>query len=181
MAYADSTDAAHGNVSSYSGDLSAFRANGGKIITYHGGEDPIIPGEQSMRYYGHVARTMNVSAKGMDAFYRLFRISGMGHCAGGDGAWAFGQLYLSANASDNVLLDLVDWVERGNSPDRLVGTKWVNDESVEGIEFQRAHCRYPYRTTYKSGNPNSTTSWDCEFIENWNVCGGPSDELPNLC
>lgn len=181
ISYADTTDIAHGNVSSYSGDLSAFRANGGKIITYHGGADPIIAGEQSMRYYNHVSQTMNASNTELDEFYRLFRISGMGHCFGGDGAWAFGQSFLAANASDNVLLDLVDWVEQGNAPDRLVGTKWVNDESAEGVEFQRAHCRYPYRTTYTSGDPNITTSWDCDFIENWNTCGGPSDELPKLC
>lgn len=181
IAYADSLDTYHGNISTYAGDLSAFKNRGGKVITYHGQTDPIITGEQSMRYYNHVASTMNLSNTNMDDFYRYFRISGMGHCSGGPGAWAFGQTTAARNASTNILWELVDWVEKGVAPDRLVGTKWVNDTSAEGVEFQRAHCRYPYRTTYIGGNPNVTQSWDCKYIEDWNVCGGPSDRLPKLC
>ncbi|GAB7356750.1 hypothetical protein MBLNU459_g7652t1 [Dothideomycetes sp. NU459] len=181
IAYADSLDAYHGHISSYQGDLSAFRDRGGKVITYHGMTDPIISGEQSMRYYGHIASTMNLSSTKMDDFYRYFRISGMGHCSGGPGAWAFGQTTAARNASENILWDLVNWVENGTAPDRLVGTKWYNDTSANGIEFQRAHCRYPYRTTYVGGNPNVTSSWTCKYIEDWNACGGPSDRLPKLC
>lgn len=180
-AYADSLDAEHGYISTYQGDLSAFRKRGGKVITYHGLADPIITGEQSMRYYRHVANTMQLSHTELDDFYRLFRISGMGHCSGGNGAWAFGQVPAAANASENVLWDVVRWVENGTAPDRLVGTKWFDDVSANGIELQRAHCRYPYRTTYVGGNPNITTSWDCKLIEDWDRCGGPSDLLPKLC
>lgn len=182
IAYADSLDARNGYVSSYSGDLSAFQKNGGKLISYHGGADPIIPGEQAMRYYGHVATTMNATHTQLDDFFRTFRISGMGHCSGGVGAWEFGQQLVARNASNSVLSDLVKWVENGTAPDTLVGTKFVNDTSTLGVQLQRAHCRYPYRTTYKgSGNPNVTSSWGCELIADWNECGGPSDKLPKLC
>lgn len=181
VAYADSLDAEHGYISSFSGDLSKFRDRGGKLIQYHGMSDPIITGEQSMRYYTHVANTMKASNKDLDKFYRFFRISGMGHCSGGNGAWAFGQIEAAQNASTNVLWEVVNWVEKGIAPDTLVGTKWVNDNPADGIEFQRAHCRYPYRTTFKGGNPNKTESWGCDFIENWDVCGGPSSRLPILC
>ncbi|KAL1305750.1 hypothetical protein AAFC00_007331 [Neodothiora populina] len=181
IAYADSLDAQHGYVSSFYGDLSAFRAAGGKLISYHGGADPVIPGEQAMRYYNHVASTMNASHTDLDGFFRLFRISGMGHCESGNGAWAFGQTIDARNASTAILLDLVDWVEKGEAPEVMVGTKFVNDTSADGIEFERPHCRYPYRTTFKEGNPNITSSWGCEYIEDWNVCGGSSDRLPKLC
>lgn len=124
---------------------------------------------------------MNASNDDLDEFYRFFRISGMGHCTGGDGAWAFGQDSTARNSTTNVLMEMVNWVENGKAPQRLVGTKWFDDESERGIELQRAHCRYPYRTAYKEGNPNITSSWDCKLIQDWDLCGGPSGRLPKLC
>lgn len=182
---ADNLDAYHGNISSWDGDLSGLQASGSKMLIYHGGVDPVIPLENAQRYYLHVASTMGLSPTELDPFYRLFRISGMAHClpgeAGGPGAWAFGQDEQSAQAGDNVIWDVVDWVENGNAPDVITGTKWFNDDPSEGVEFERSHCRFPYRTTYKYGglNPNVTTSWDCELIENWQDCGVGA--LPRLC
>jgi feruloyl esterase len=181
VAYADSLDAQHGYISSFSGDLSAFKNRGGKLISYHGGADSIITGEQSMRYYNHVADTMSLSNTQLDDFYRLFRISGMGHCSGGSGAWAIGQTLAGSSGKGNVLLDLVNWVENGKAPEKIIGTKFVNDTASQGVAFERPHCRYPYRTTYQGENPNITSSWGCNYISDWNVCGGPSSRLPKLC
>ncbi|KAF1955040.1 tannase and feruloyl esterase [Byssothecium circinans] len=167
IAYADSLDAAHGYVSSFAGDLSEFRRSGGKMISYHGFSDPIIPAENSLRYYKVVADTMQIGHTDIDTFFRMFPISGMDHCQGGPGAWAFGQISGVANSTDNIIWDIVRWVEQGIAPDRLTGAKFVNDSAANPIEFRRAHCRYPYRTTYIGGNPNTTTSWDCELIEGW--------------
>lgn len=131
-----------------------------------------------MYYYDNVAKTMGLSNEGMDTFYRFFRISGMLHCSQGLGAWAFGQ---SGDVADlpgnNVIDDIVNWVEHGIAPDRLVGTKPVNDSDItQGISFQRAHCRYPLRTTYVGGDPNLITSWTCELIHGWqNVSWGISN------
>ena len=177
---ADDLDAYHGNASSFSGDLSAFHAAGGKLMMHHGMQDHVITGEQSMRYYLHVAKSMGLSDADLDKFFRLFRISGAGHCESGVGAWMFGQNAASKHASDNIIWDLVKWVETGNAPEALVGTKFVDDDSSKGMEFQRRHCRFPYRTTYNGhGNPNSTRSWSCEYIDNWQECGAGS--FPRLC
>ncbi|KAI9740282.1 MAG: Tannase and feruloyl esterase [Cirrosporium novae-zelandiae] len=161
--YSDSLDELHGNISSWSGDLSSFRDRGGKLITYHGMSDPTISGENSMRYYNHVSQTMNSSSTSLDSFYRFFRISGMYHCTGGNGAWAFGQKRIARNATMNVLKSLVAWVENGTAPDVMVGTKWVDDDETKGVEIERPHCRYPYRTTYVGGNPNVTAGWTCKL------------------
>ena len=77
---------------------------------------------------------MNLRSSEMDDFYRFFRISGMGHCSGGVGAWQIGQTALgSANttldAQHNVLLRMVDWVENGNGPETVTGVKFVNVSS----------------------------------------------------
>jgi feruloyl esterase len=57
---------------------------------------------------------------------------------------------------------LVDWVENKKAPETLIGTKWVNDTQSLGVDFQRAHCKYPKRNQYKGeGNPDVVQSWEC--------------------
>ncbi len=53
----------------------------------------------------------------------------LGHCGGGDGAFAFGQQGVEVTTLDpqnNILLSIVDWVENGNAPETITGTKYVN-------------------------------------------------------
>lgn len=178
---ADETDILHGNVSAWNGDLSAFREKGGKLMMYHGMADPNIAGENSQRYYLHVASTMNASNDELDNFFRFYRISGNGHCsAGGAGAWEFGQLPAARNGRHNAIYDLMAWTENGTAPEFITGTKFINDDPEQGVAFERNHCRFPYRTTYDGqGNPNDTASWGCEFIDNWQECGPGA--LPRLC
>jgi feruloyl esterase len=62
-------------------NLTAFRKRGGKLIQYHGWNDPAIPPRSSIRYYEEVARTMGDT----DGFYRLYMVPGMLHCGDGVG------------------------------------------------------------------------------------------------
>jgi hypothetical protein len=68
-------------IDSESPDLSAFRRRGGKLIQWHGWNDPAIPARSSIRYYEAVGRQMGRT----DDFYRLYLVPGMLHCAGGPG------------------------------------------------------------------------------------------------
>lgn len=153
------------NIETWKGDLSATRDRGSKIIHWHGGADFIISMDNSPRYYNHVKDTMGLSSSQLDSFYRYFTVSGTGHCSGGPGAHAIGQQTGEVNSNDpseNVLMAVVDWVENGNAPETLIGTKFVNDDKAQGIEFQRAHCKFPKRNQYKgSGDPNVIESWEC--------------------
>jgi feruloyl esterase len=91
--------------------------------------DAIITSENSPVYYNLVSRTMGLNSSALDNFYRFFRISGMGHCQGGDGAHFIGNQLASVSTMDpqnNVLLRIVDWVENGNAPETVTGTKFVN-------------------------------------------------------
>jgi feruloyl esterase len=119
------------NIETWNGDLSPYQKKGGKILHYHGLADPIITSDNSPRYYNHVSNTMQLPSSDLDAFYRFFRVSGMGHCSGGDGAWGIGQNAALLNgteqtAQNNVLLRIVDWVENGNAPESLTGYKYIN-------------------------------------------------------
>ena len=65
-------------------DLSAFKARGGKLISYHGWADALIPGSYAVEYYESVIAEQG----GLDAtadFYRLFMAPGVAHCRGGPG------------------------------------------------------------------------------------------------
>jgi feruloyl esterase len=153
------------NIQTWKGDLSAVQKRGSKIIHWHGTADFIISSDNSPRYYELVSSTMGLSPEKLDDFYRYFSVSGTGHCGGGDGAHAIGQSGAELSGlepKNNVLMALVDWVEKGNAPKSLIGTKYVNDTQSLGVEFQRAHCKYPKRNQYKGkGDPTAIDSWEC--------------------
>jgi feruloyl esterase len=185
-AKADSEDALHGNVSSFNGDLSAFKSAGKKLLMYHGMADPLVSGGNSQRYYLKVAKTLGLDNTGLDPFFRYFRISGMAHCGvggiSGAGAWMFGQSGAAAVAgvSDNIVWNMVDWVEKGDAPDTILGTKFWYDTPSLGLDFQRPHCRFPYRTTYSgNGSWEDPANWGCEFISDWQQCEVGAH--PRLC
>ncbi|KAF5379355.1 hypothetical protein D9757_007672 [Collybiopsis confluens] len=160
------------NIATFEGDISAFKARNGRVIAYHGQADMLVSPADTELYYNYVSRTMGLPPTELDDFLRYFRISGMSHCFGGDGAWEFGQGLegLVGNFSTemldperNALTALVRWVEEGIAPDTLLGTKYVNDTPSLGVEFSRKHCRYPLRNTYDGvGDSSIPESWSCQ-------------------
>jgi feruloyl esterase len=162
------------DVNTWSANLSAFKAAGAKVLHYHGQEDGIIAPSNSERYYDYVSREMRLPAHDLDDFYRFFRVSGMGHCGGGPGAWNIGNSRASLGPGEeglttqgNVLMALVKWVEDGVAPETIRGWKYRDDdtegsgqgaeEGMEGkeVEYYRDHCRYPFRNVYGNG------TWSC--------------------
>jgi feruloyl esterase len=176
IAKGQSQDALHGNPSAFSAELGPFRDAGKKLLMYHGMADPMTSGGNAQRYYLKTASKLGASNDDLDNFFRLFRISGMAHCGvggiSGAGAWEFGQNKAASSATNNIVSNLVDWVENGKAPDTLRGTKFWYDTPSYGIMFERDHCRFPYRTTFKGGNADSTKpeSWTCEKIADWTKC-----------
>lgn len=104
----------------------------------------LIPSTNSKRMYDLVSHALKLPS--LDDFYRLFLIPGMGHCAGGLGSPSFGQGTLESgprlvnSSSHNILLALVDWVERGVAPQTIIGSGTNN--------ATRTHCRYPMRSMF---------------------------------
>jgi feruloyl esterase len=62
-------------------NLAAFKKHGGKLIHYHGWNDPAIPAKASVVYYEDVKKTMGDPSD----FYRMYLVPGMLHCGGGVG------------------------------------------------------------------------------------------------
>lgn len=127
-------------------DLSAFRDRGGKLLTWHGMADGIIPANNTVRYRREVEQVMGGNAR-VDDFYRLFLVPGAGHCNAGNGAYP-------ADALDS----LIAWVEEGKAPDTLQGE--ISDG--KGKPAERIMCPYPHVALYDGkGNPRQATSYTC--------------------
>ncbi|KAF3908351.1 Tannase [Arthrobotrys entomopaga] len=154
------------NVQTFNMNLTALKSRGTKLLHYHGTADCLISSENSYDYYNGVSRTMGLKSSQLDEFYRFFPISGMDHCYTGNGAWYVGGPVqydtpgaLDIDPNESVLMKMVEWVEKGEAPEKLVGKKLV-DGKVLG---ERGHCKYPAKTKYKgSGNPDLASSWTCE-------------------
>ena len=133
-------------------DLSAVRAAGKKIIQYHGWADAVIPAQYSIGYYEAVAQYLG---RENQDFYRLFMAPGMEHCGGGPGPNAFGTPYdprpfgagydpsREFNPEHHVLAALLRWVENGEAPERIVATKYQDDDAAKRVLRTRPLCVYP--------------------------------------
>jgi feruloyl esterase len=154
-------------------ELTRFRNRGGKFIQYHGFADPLVSPYTSIDYYTRLVRTVGNGTYSQAAltetqkFHRLFMVPGMGHCGGGPGPNSFGNEYggndpLADTASYSALLALMRWVERGVAPDKIIGTKFVNDSPGQGIAFQRPLCPYPQLPHYVHGDVNAANSFVCQ-------------------
>jgi feruloyl esterase len=143
-------------------DLTAFRARGGKLILYHGWNDPAIPAVNTVNYYEEViARTGRSSA---DSFTRLYMLPGVQHCADGSGPDMFGQtgITTSNDPQHNARIALENWVEKGNAPDTLIATKHASAGQQSSPAMTRPLCPYPQFARYKgAGDPNRTESFEC--------------------
>ncbi len=139
-------------------DLRAFKKSGGKLIMYHGLQDSIPP-EGLIDYYETAERVIG-SPSAMRDFARMFFIPGMNHCYGGPGADTVD--YLSA---------IIDWVENGEAPDRLVGHHLHEAQSLrygyepfpldpDNIAFTRPIFPYPDQARYSGrGDVNDGDNW----------------------
>lgn len=119
-------------------DLSSFRAAGGKLITWHGLADEIIPPEGTTAYYQQVLELDPTAG----SFYRVFEAPGVAHCFGGAG-------FVPHSAFDQ----LVAWVENGTVPDTLTAT------NMDG--HLRELCPYPKEQSYIGGDPEQRGSFKC--------------------
>jgi hypothetical protein len=143
-------------------DLTAFYQAGGKLIMYHGWNDPAIPALSTVDYYEKVKAKFGPSTR---HFTRLYLIGGMQHCAGGPGATFLGQLGLPTadGVKGGVFGALEEWVEHGKAPEGIVATKYVEDNPGKGTVMTRPVCEYPATVVYKgAGDSAQATSFRCQ-------------------
>jgi feruloyl esterase len=153
-------------------DIARFRHGGGKLLLWAGWNDPLWSQKNIVQYYkqvvaegkhGHrgrhhdwprrwkVPRLERDALKQAQKYARLFMAPGMGHCGGGDGPNSF-----------DTFVPLVDWVERGKAPTEIIATRFVNNQSSQGVERTRPLCPYPANAVWDgSGDPAVADSFRC--------------------
>ncbi|KAF2106952.1 Tannase/feruloyl esterase [Lophiotrema nucula] len=176
---ASALDPGHATVSF---DLSGFEKKGGKILSYHGMSDGLIPTGSTPYFYNHVVRTLQPRGTNVPDFYRFFFVPGMGHCAGTFPAFNAPWYFAGPNqapalgptvygvpgyrdAEHDVLLAMMEWVEKGRAPEWVVGTKYVNETVHGDVMRQRPLCMYPKQAMYKgTGDVDKAESWECRGL-----------------
>lgn len=171
LAIADLTDP--GQTTAIDPHIQDFLSHG-KLITYVGLSDTLIPSGSSIWYWHRVRQALGFP-EDLDDSYRMFAIPGMGHCRGGPGAWCAGQAEqedislggatqsVSFDASHDMILALIDWVEKGKAPDHIIGAKYIGDDKRNGTAFTRKLCPYPQEGVYVGGDTDSADSFECRY------------------
>jgi feruloyl esterase len=126
--------------------LKQLFAHGGKMLLYHGWNDPNISPLISIELYEQAAAANGGIAKTSNEM-RLFMVPGMNHCGGGEGP----------NVFDKVD-PLVEWVEHGKAPDMIVAAHSTNGQ----VDRTRPLCPYPQIAKYKgSGSVEEAENFAC--------------------
>lgn len=142
-------------------DLKPFLAHGGKLILYHGWNDPAISAINTVNYYQDVISA--VGKENAEKSVRLYMVPGMQHCDGGPGATSFGQddARPRGDAQHDIFSALVQWVEDGTAPASLVASKYDVGQPAK-IEMTRPLCPYPQAAKYTgTGDPHLAASFVC--------------------
>ena len=133
-------------------DLRRFQARKGKLLIYHGWADPTLPPARTIAFYNEAVRSVGGAAQ---STARLFMIPGMSHCANPPGVKVPG---FDRNSFDP-LATLEQWVEKGQTPNAILATKFDTDQRPL---FTRPICAYPATATYKGvGDKSDARNWIC--------------------
>ena len=136
-----------GTVDALDPNLKDYFAHGGKLIQYHGWNDPQILPLNSVAYYDSVLEAMRGVGKVSDN-YRLFMVPGMAHCGSGEGPNRFDGFGA-----------LTAWVEDHKAPAAIVASRIVDGRT----ERTRPLCPWPQTAVYKgTGSTDDAANFACK-------------------
>jgi len=138
MAALESGLAAH--VHQQNPDISTFIGRGGKLLLWHGFNDPGPSPLSTIKYFEAVRDKVPAARESV----RLFLAPGVLHCGGGAGPDRF-----------DALTAMERWVEQGTPPASMIATK-------ANQPLSRPLCPYPQLARYQgAGDPNDAASFTC--------------------
>lgn len=127
-------------------DYSEFHKRKGKMIMYHGWNDPALSAFATIKHYQEAEK----KDKDLHSYIRLFLLPGVLHCGGGPGP----------DSIDLVAL-IRDWVEKDKAPERLVMSKKENGKTL----MTRPVFPFPKIAVYSG---TGDTNLEKNFIEKKN-------------
>jgi len=131
--------------------LAALRQRKGKLLIYHGSSDPVFSVNDSGRWVEKLQA--NLGASGAGDVARVFAVPGMGHCQGGPATDRF-----------DALGALVNWVEKGQAPDRITASLSPQNKDVPSswpAQRSRPLCPWPLVARYAGGDVEAAASFRC--------------------
>ena len=147
-------------------DLSALRASGAKVLSYHGLADDFIMTQGSIHYFARAAAAMGGDTE-LQKFNRLFLIPALAHdsallrvasydpATGALTAASKVPLPQSATGRDELFNALRNWVENGVAPGR------IELSSADG-NVTLPICPWPQKITYRGSGPvTASSSYAC--------------------
>jgi feruloyl esterase len=155
-------------------DLEEFKSHGGKLIITHGFADPLVPTLSTVAYYERLITNQTRDGRHDEGerkedlrrtqeFARLFLLPGVAHCGGGAGPDTVegDQIPPGPNSTTiaRLALDpLVQWVEHGIAPDRIIAYHVTNGVT----DLARPVCPYPALPRYSGvGDTTKASSFAC--------------------
>jgi hypothetical protein len=128
------------------GGIAQYLHRGGKLLIWHGTDDPILSHRDTIRSWAQIVE--KAGAETVRAQARLYIAPGVAHCGGGDGA-----------DSVELLAAMMKWVEAGEPPGTLIASK--RDPGGQ-VRFTRPLCEAPRWPRYRGrGDVNSAASFEC--------------------
>ena len=136
-------------------NLKAFKDRGGKLILFHGWNDPALAPTGTVDYYESLVAKMG--QKDAESFSRLYMVPGMQHCGGGPGPNSFNSAIKAA---------LEQWVEQGTKPDKIIATKYKTDGNPAiGVARTRPLCPYPQVARHQGlGSIDDAANFVCQIL-----------------
>ncbi len=140
--------------------IAPFMQRGGKAIIYQGWQDPSTNAGPTIDYFSALAAAHG-GVDRLAAAVRLFMVPGMYHCRGGPAADLFGgsgHVPVQPDPRHDIVWALINWVEAGKAPERLVAAKRQDGQPT----FTRALCPFPQSAHFTGkGDSNDAASWQC--------------------
>ena len=132
---------ANAYLSSTATDYIEFKNHNGKIIFWHGWNDPALSAYSTIDHYNAV----KANDPDIESYMRLFLLPGVLHCGGGKGPDYVDWIAIIRN-----------WVENNIPPDKIIAKKFINGKEL----MSRPIFPYPGNAVYDgSGDPNIESSW----------------------
>lgn len=173
-------------------DLTDFREAGGKLVMYHGLSDGGFSARSAQIFYENVAQAMGYPTEGrqpgglgpdtadeLHKWFKFYFIPGMQHCvlSAVDAPWYINGPNQAAvlgadvysvpgheDSQHDIIMAMMDWVEKDQDFESIVGTAYKNQMPGGGIIRQRPLCPFPMKQLYNgTGDPDSPDNWHCAY------------------